>query len=95
MQPKYQQITQLTDSVCDAHLTPEYADLARRVTKIRDLLKIDYFSHEWMLPSRIKTSSTAWLIMINGIVVDARTLSREAQEIAFEKGLIPYIPDDR
>ena len=29
------------------------------------------------------------------LLVDLRTMPREVQEIAFEKGLIPYIPDDR
>jgi hypothetical protein len=27
--------------------------------------------------------------------VDVRSMPREVQEIAFEKGLIPHIPDDK
>jgi hypothetical protein len=30
-----------------------------------------------------------------GYLVDLLSMLREVQEIAFEKGLIPYIPDDR
>jgi hypothetical protein len=37
----------------------------------------------------------AWMISVNGFIVDARRLSREIQEVAYEKGLIPYIPADR
>ena len=37
----------------------------------------------------------AWMIEINGFIVDARNLKREFQEEAFRKGLIPYIPADR
>jgi hypothetical protein len=29
---------------------------------------------------------------VNGYLVDLRTMPREVQEIAFEKGLVPYIP---
>jgi len=29
------------------------------------------------------------------MIVDIRSMSREVQEMAFEKGLIPYIPDDQ
>ncbi len=32
---------------------------------------------------------------VNGFLVDLRNMPREVQEIAFEKGLIPYIPEDR
>ena len=63
-----------------------------KAKQIRDLLKIDYFSHEWMLPSRQASSSMAWLITVDGFMVDARQLPRHLQEIAYEKGLIPYIP---
>jgi hypothetical protein len=32
---------------------------------------------------------------VNGLLVDLRDMPREIQEIAFEDGLIPYIPADR
>lgn len=37
----------------------------------------------------------AWYITVNGLIVDARYVSRELQAIAYAKGLIPYIPADR
>jgi hypothetical protein len=30
--------------------------------------------------------------MVNGLIVDARSLPRPMQEEAFRKGLIPYVP---
>ena len=33
-----------------------------------------------------------WYVMIDGLPVDARTLSLELQMICAEKGLIPYVP---
>ena len=37
----------------------------------------------------------AWMIQVNGFVVDARHLRREVQEEAFRKRLIPYIPAEK
>lgn len=36
-----------------------------------------------------------WMITLNGIIVDAKTLPREIQEIAHEKGIILYIHADK
>jgi hypothetical protein len=36
----------------------------------------------------------AWMISVNGFVLDARHLRREAQEEAYRKGLIPYVPGE-
>ncbi len=62
---------------------------------IRDLLKIRRFDPEWTLPSRMDQNPMAWMIQVNGLIVDARHVPREIQEEAFRKGLIPYIPGDR
>jgi hypothetical protein len=35
------------------------------------------------------------MAQVNGILVDLRHMPREVQEIAFDKGMIPYIPADR
>ena len=61
---------------------------------IRDLLKIRQFDFRWMLHRRIEESPMAWMISVNGFIVDARRLKREVQEEAFRKGLIPYIPGE-
>jgi hypothetical protein len=33
------------------------------------------------------------MISLNDFIVDARSLPREIQEVAYQKGLIPYIAD--
>jgi hypothetical protein len=62
---------------------------------IRRLLKIRQFDHHWTLPSRLDDNPIIWMLEINGFIQDIRDCPRDAQEIAFEKGLIPYIPSDR
>jgi hypothetical protein len=63
--------------------------------EIRRLLKIRRLDPEWNVPSRLAENLMAWLIQVNGLMVDARQEPREIQEEAFRKGLIPYIPADR
>ena len=47
---------------------------------------------EWTLPSRIAGNPLAWMVMVDGMIVDIRRMLRELQEAAFAKGLIPYLP---
>ena len=37
----------------------------------------------------------AWMLEVNGLIVDARQMPREFQEAAYRAGLIPYVPSDR
>jgi len=62
---------------------------------IRNTLKIRQFDHHWTLPSRMDDNHTMWMLGINGFILDVRRCTREVQEEAFKKGLIPYIPADR
>jgi len=62
---------------------------------VRDLLKMSQVDLTWCLPSRLDDNPLSWLIMVNGLIADAREMPRDVQEIAFEKGFIPYIPADR
>jgi len=61
--------------------------------QIMDLLRIDLMDPEWTLPSRIDSNPVAWMISVNGFILDARAAPRAIQEAAFLKGLIPYLPE--
>ena len=63
--------------------------------EIRKMLKIRQFDTNWTLPSRMEDNPLVWMLEVNGFMMDVRHAPREIQEIAFEKGLIPYIPADR
>lgn len=60
---------------------------------IRKMLKIRPMDPAWTLRSRMDRNPMAWMIQVNGFLVDARFLKREIQEEALRKGLIPYIPE--
>ncbi len=66
-----------------------------KATVIRKLLKIHPFEAEWTLPSRMDDNPLIWMLEVNGLMMDIRRCPREVQVVAFEKGLIPYIPADR
>ena len=61
---------------------------------VRDILKMRQLDPNWSLPSKIKDNPMVWIISVNGMMVDVRCMPREVQVMAFDKGLIPYIPDD-
>ena len=65
-----------------------------RSKAIRDLLKMRAFDTDWTLPSRMSRNPMAWLIQVNGLIVDARHMPREVQEEAAARGLIPYLPGE-
>jgi hypothetical protein len=65
---------------------------AAKATAIRKMLRIHQLDPAWSLPSRLDDNPLVWILNVNGLMMDIRQCPREAQEIAFEKGLIPYIP---
>ena len=157
MQATYDEITALTDAVCQAHLNAEYADLAHKLcaalsrkrssplsrgrattwagailytlarvnflfdpsqdphmtagklceaagisqgtastkaSQIMDLLDIYQLHPDWTLSSLIDNNPLAWMIMVDGMIVDARHLPLEIQRMAYGMGLIPYVPGE-
>jgi len=62
---------------------------------IGDGLGLTPFHPDWSLPSRMDDNPLVWMLEVNGFLIDTRTAPREIQEIAYEDGLIPYIPADR
>ena len=60
--------------------------------EIRDLLKMGPMSPEWTLRSRFADNPMVWILQVNGLMVDIRQLPIEVQQMAFAKGLIPFVP---
>lgn len=78
----------------------EYFDVGKntlgtKAKQIRDIINSYQMDPEWSLPSMIDRNPLVWMLSVNGLIVDVRHMPREVQEIAFERGLIPYIPADK
>ena len=61
--------------------------------QVRDLLKITQMDPDWCLPSRVGDNPMAWLVSVNGFIIDARSAPPEVQVRLAAMGLIPYVPD--
>jgi hypothetical protein len=64
-------------------------------THIMNMLKIYQMDPDWTLPSLIDDNPLVWLITVDGYILDVRYAPREIQEIAYQKGLFPYIPGEK
>ena len=56
------------------------------------MFKIYQLDPKWCLPSRIANNPMAWMISINGFIVDARHAPYDIQIAAHQAGAIPYVP---
>ena len=89
---KSQQPHMRADALCrHFDLSPKTG--SARSSAILDLLKIGPLDLNWSLPSRLVENPMAWLIEIDGLIVDARRIPRALQEEAFRQGAIPFVPD--
>ena len=66
-----------------------------KAAELKKMFKIDYFNIEWLLPEHIEDNSLIWMVKVNGLIVDVRDMPLEIQQQAFEKGIIPYVPDEK
>jgi hypothetical protein len=98
------QINFLTDPSTQPYMTT--ADLCTRfgvgqstanakARVISQALDTSRLNPEWSLPSLLDQNPLVWMAEVNGFLVDLRHMPREVQEIAFARGMIPYIPGDQ
>lgn len=63
-----------------------------KCSAIRQALHIANFDWHWSIPSKMTGYPGAWLITVDGLMVDARSMPRDIQEEAFRRGYIPGLP---
>jgi hypothetical protein len=83
-----------TKQLCAAFGVSE-STLHTKTAVIEKAINIGPFDPKWTLPSRLAMNPLVWMAQVNGLLVDLRKMPYEVQEIAFNKGLIPYIPADK
>jgi hypothetical protein len=94
----------LQDPSQSPHMTsPQIADgfgvsqqtMQTKSKMIRDELDLMLLDPDWCLPALLEENPLVWMLEVDGFIMDIRTAPREAQEQAYQLGLIPYIPADR
>ena len=67
--------------------------LAAKAKLIRDVLRIGQMEPEFCRQELLASNPMAWMISVDGFIVDARTMPPEVQAEARRRGLIPDLPD--
>lgn len=67
--------------------------MATKGRLIMDTLRISVMDPEWSRQSIIEKNPLAWLVEVNGLLVDARTLPEDIHVEAWRRGLIPFVPE--
>ena len=62
---------------------------------IWDVLDLYHLDPDYCLPSLMDDNPMAWILSVNGLIVDIRGMPRDVQVQAYQQGLIPYIPADQ
>jgi hypothetical protein len=80
------EILAIPDQVCVAQLDHEYAELS---------LDLGMFEPDLTRVAMPERHPMAWIVQVNGFMVDARTLPEELQDEARRRGLIPDLQSRR
>ena len=67
--------------------------LANKAKLIRDVLRIRQMEPEFCRRTLLASNPMAWMILVDGFILDARTMPPEVQAEARRRGLIPDLPD--
>ncbi len=82
------------DELCKAFgVSPSTGSAKSQV--IRKMFDMFQMDPRWTIPSMMDKNPLVWMLSVNGILMDIRYAPRGAQEEAYRKGLIPYIPGEK
>ena len=78
-----------------AHFGVSASTVSLRSKETRDALGMGQMSPEWTVAGNLDNNPLVWLLEVNGLLVDARHLPLEVQEMALAQGMIPYLPGQK
>jgi hypothetical protein len=85
----------MTTAALAAAIGVGQSTIAATFKRIRSALDLSRLDPAWTRPSKLIDNPLAWMLLVDGIPVDARHAPREFQEEAFRQGLIPFVPARR
>jgi len=86
------QTPQATADQLSGWLGVKKTTMANKARSIRSTLKLSHADSEFMRRDLVDASPLTWLLEVNGMLVDIRHAPARLQVMAFELGLIPYLP---
>jgi hypothetical protein len=69
------------------------ATMGNKGALIRDLFGIGRFHQEFVRRDMIEKNLMAWLVEVDGLIMDARSLPVPVQHELARRGIIPYVPE--
>jgi len=93
----------LTDPDQTPHMTAEQiaagfgvsqATMHAKNREIQERLDLMPLDPVFTIASRVGDNPSIWMLDLNGFLVDIRHAPRDLQVVAYQNGLIPYIPAD-
>ena len=91
---KSQPIHLTADEIASAFALAQ-STVGNKAAEIRKMFNIFHFSPEWTLPHLQQNNPAAWLVQLNGFIVDIRDMPPEVQQLALDKGIIPFLPSEQ
>jgi hypothetical protein len=79
-QNPHMKLNEVDEAFCVSKSTSQAKSLA-----IRKMFKIYHFDRDWTLSSRMGSNPLAWMVEVNGFMIDMRHAPRSAQEIAYRR----------
>lgn len=70
------------------------ATMQKKSKILREGLDLMQLDPKFTLPSRLANNPLVWMFEVDGMAMDIRAAPREVQQLAYEQGLIPFIPAD-
>lgn len=70
------------------------ATTGNKASELRRMFDISYLNTEWVLKEHLQHNPAVWLLKVDGFIVDIRDMPLHIQQLAFEKGLIPFVPGE-
>lgn len=71
------------------------ATISAKSRAIWNGLELMQFDPDYTIVSQQDCNPLTWMVEVDGFLLDLRAAPRELQEVAFEQGIIPFIPADR
>lgn len=81
-----------TTDQLSAALGVKKTTMANKAGIIRKALNLGQLDPEFSRQELVKKNPLNWMVVLDGLIVDARRLPEPIQQQAFALGLIPYVP---
>jgi hypothetical protein len=78
--------------LCSA-LDVSQSAMASKSILVRKMFQMYQMDPNWTLSSKLDMNPFVWMISVNGFAIDARYAPVEIQYEAYQRGLIPFIPN--